>query len=60
LTWSLILYTANHIWWGYSFAYLADNHCRLVELAILTLTPLGLMLIKDAKYVGFDIYKPNE
>jgi hypothetical protein len=26
----------------------------------LVLTPIGLVLIKDAKYVGFDIYKPGD
>ena len=29
-------------------------------MACLTLTPLGLLLIRDEKYVGFDLYKPNE
>ncbi len=23
------------------------------------LSPVGLLLIKDAKYIGFDIYKPK-
>jgi hypothetical protein len=56
----MFLYSANSLWWDYSYAEIADNHCRLIEMAYLTLTPLGLLLIRDEKYVGFDLYKPNE
>lgn len=56
----MIVYIANHIVWTLLFAEKADTQSRLVELSILVLTPLGLMLIKDAKYVGFDIYKPSD
>jgi hypothetical protein len=56
---SMTIYVGNQIWWGLKYSVTADYECRYIELACIILTPVGLLLIKDAKYVRFDLYKSN-
>jgi hypothetical protein len=57
---SLFIYTVNQYVWYLMFKDIADAVCQFVELIFLVYTPIGLTLIKDAKYVGFKVYKPND
>lgn len=57
---SLLIYAADHLAWQAMFVERGDAGCQFVEMLVLGLTPLGLTLIKDAKYVGFKVYKGEQ
>lgn len=57
---SLLIYIADHLIWQAMFVERGDTGCQFVEMLVLGLTPLGLALIKDAKYVGFKVYKGEQ
>ena len=57
---SLLIYAADHLAWQALFLERGDAGCQFVELLVLGLTPLGLTLIKDAKYVGFKVHKGEQ
>lgn len=53
---ALTMLTINYLVWNSLFTYTADLGCRVIELTVLSLSPLGLVFLQEKKVVNFKDY----